>query len=606
MKTDVHAMIADRVSVLGRRWTLRDSSAYEHRDAVDGPTRIQGVIAHTRGCGPDALPGLMDPKLSRHLPDPSVLTGMDVACARLAAAVQNGEDILVFGDYDVDGATSTAIVQRYLRMAGHLNLHTLIPDREFGYGFGEDALEEAMKRMPDVVVLLDCGTQNNDTIASARALGTDVVVVDHHQPGHALPNANAVINPHRHDETEAGRALRNLCTAGLAFMLCVGLNRELRRLGRWKDRAEPNLPSLLDLVALGTVCDVMTLTGLNRSFVANGLRRLDQRANAGLAALAGVAGVKDGATVTAFGFHIGPRINAGGRIGKARLGADLLSSDDPQFAAEVAQQLNNLNQERQAIERAVQAEAAALVDPQDDVIVVAGHGWHEGVIGIVAGRLKEIYNRPVIVMAIRDDGVVKGSGRSIAGVDLGRAIMDAREAGILVAGGGHTMACGLTATPGRIDDLRAFLRDRIGRISSEARDSNATPADAALWTSDITHGFHDEVERMGPYGNGWPKPRFILGPGRALSVRVTGGGHAFFDFTDDNGSIKAKAWRAAEAGMLDAIESTDKIIVLGHVEIDTWNGRNAVNFIVEDLIRLADEGRTSRRSSADADLATAA
>ncbi len=586
MTSEIESILDGRISALGRRWELRDTADYVHQDLLDGPTRIQGLIAHTRGCKSDELPLLMDPTLARHMPDPSVLADMDAGAKRLAIAVHRNEAILIFGDYDVDGATSTAVLQRFLKMADHQDLTTIIPDREFGYGFGAAALDEVMATMPDVVVLLDCGTQNHDTIQEARDQGADVIVIDHHQPSHTLPRANALINPHRLDESEAGQALRNLCTAGLAFMFCVAVNRELRRLGRYEGRQEPNLSSLLDLVALGTVCDVMPLTGLNRSFVTAGLKRLDRRENGGLDALARAAGVKEGATVTAFGFHLGPRINAGGRIGRARLGADLLSSDDPNFCEGVAAELNSLNQERQAIERAVQAEAVDMVNPADDIILVAGQGWHEGVIGIVAGRLKELYNRPVIVLAIRDDGVVKGSGRSIAGVDLGHAIMDARDCGLLVGGGGHMMACGLTATPQQIEPLRQFLLKKIGPDAENAREANATLADAAIWTSDITHGFFQEVEQMGPYGQGWPKPRFILGPGKASSIRFTQGGHAFFDFIDGNGVIKAKAWRAEETGIQPVLESFDEFLALGHVELDQWRGRNEVNFIIEDVIRL--------------------
>lgn len=580
---------------------LRDSSGYKHVDTIDGPTRVQGIIAHTRGCDASMLPGLMDPTLSKHMPDPSVLIDMDVAAARLAHAVTQGESILVFGDYDVDGATSTAIVHRFLNMAGHGDLRTVIPDREHGYGFGDSALKDAMSGMPDLVVLLDCGTQNGETIAKARAQGVDVIVVDHHKPGHALPPANALVNPHREDQEGAGLELRGLCTAGLAFMLSVAVNRELRRLGHWETRQQPNLSTLLDLVALGTVCDVMPLTGLNRSFVSTGMRRLDMRQNGGLNALAKVAGVKDGATVTSFGFHIGPRINAGGRVGKARLGADLLASDDVDYCAEIAEQLNLMNQDRQSIEKAVQAEALGMVVPTDDIILVAGKGWHEGVIGIVAGRLKELYNRPVIVMTVRDDGVVKGSGRSIAGVDLGRAIMDARDAGILDTGGGHIMACGLGTTPERIEALRSFLIERIGRDAALARESNATYADEGLWTSDITHGFNEEIERMGPYGQGWPKPRFLIGAAKASGIRVVRGGHAFFDLVDDNGSIKCKAWRAEETGLLGAIESGQPLIALGQIELDTYRNANEVTFTVEDLMVLEQEGRR-RAARSDADL----
>ena len=586
LRNDLNEVIGGRLSATGKRWRLRDATGYEHVDTVDGPSAIQGVLAHVRGCGRDDLPGLLDGKLSRHMPNPSVLIDMDAAASRLADLIEREEDLLVFGDYDVDGATSTAILERYLKMAGHASYRTVIPNREHGYGFGDAAFEDAISGMPDLILLLDCGTQNGDTIAKARTLGVDVVVVDHHKPGHGLPNANALVNPHREDQPEAGIGMRILCTAGLAFMLVAAINRELRTRGRWASRKEPNLSVLLDLVALGTVCDVMPLVGLNRAFVSNGLKRLDRRENIGLSALADVAGVKEGATVTSFGFHIGPRINAGGRVGTARLGADLLANDDERACMRIAETLNTCNQERQSLEKKAQAEALGMVRQEDPVIVVWNPGWHEGVIGIVAGRLKEHFNRPVVVMAIREDGVVKGSGRSIEGVDLGSAIMAAKDEGILVAGGGHTMACGLSAEVDKLEILRDWLIARLRDDVARARESMSTPADAALWTSDITHGFHDEIEHMGPYGQGWAKPRFILGPAKATSVRVTAGGHAFFDAVDDNGFIKAKAWRAEESGMMPCIEGEAPVLFLGHIEIDTFRGANNVNFIVEDVMTL--------------------
>jgi single-stranded-DNA-specific exonuclease len=595
---DIQDILDRHRSAQKRRWRLRDTSGYVHVPVVDGPTRMQGMIAHTRGCSGEELDGLMDPTLARHMPDPNVMADMDVAAKRVARAVLARESILIFGDYDVDGATSVAIVHRYLKMVGHVHLSTMIPNRSSGYGYGEEAMNEVVDGLPDLVLLLDCGTHNHDTIARTRATGADVVVLDHHMPGPVLPSADALVNPHRADESEAGRKLRNLCTAGLAFMLCVAVNRELRNAGSFLGRSEPPLSTLLDLVALGTVCDVMSLTGLNRAFVSAGLKRLDRRANIGLDALANEAKVKHGATVTSFGFHIGPRINAGGRVGIARLGAELLACDDEARCLEIAKTLNEQNIQRQEIERAVQAEASQSVDPNDQIIVVSGEGWHEGVIGIVAGRLKETHDRPVLVLA-ENEGIVKGSGRSIPGVDLGTAIMAAREAGILKAGGGHAMACGLTTTPDKIDELRTFLNERLGEDVTKAKEEAYVSVDGHLYTSDITHGFSDEVDRMGPYGQGWPKPRFVIGPCRTENVRILDSGHAFFDLVDENGRIKAKAWKARDAWLVPAIESEDRLLVLGQVDIDMYKGRDEINFIVEDIIRIEEEAKAPSYDHAD-------
>ena len=570
-------------SVNERRWRLRDSSAYNH-SAGSQASPLQGLIAHVRGVDSEKIDQLLDMRLSTHMPDPDLVTDMKKGATTIANAIQSGSQILVFGDYDADGATSTAIVQRYLEMAGHKNYRTSIPNREHGYGFGEAAYEDAMSDMPDLIILLDCGTHNHNTIEQARAMATDVVVVDHHKPGDDIPNANALINPHRLDEAEEALQLRTLCTAGLAFMLIVSTNRILRERALWESRSEPNISELLDLVALGTVCDVMALTGLNRSFVANGLRRLDRRANVGLAALARAAGVKEGASVNAFGFHIGPRINAGGRVGTARLGADLLACDDPVAAEEMAATLNRCNAERQDIEKEVQQKALESVNPNDPVIVVSGEGWHEGVIGIVAGRLKEQFGKPVIVIAEREDGVAKGSGRSITGVDLGAAIMKARAEGFLSAGGGHTMACGLTTTPDQVGPLRDWLISTLADDVASAIDEAHTSADAVVRSSDLTHGFINEIEGMGPYGQGWPKPRFVIGPITTSSVNVVKETHVFFNALDENGSVQAKAWRAGDGPMLDLLTSDRKLLLLGHAEINTFRGANEVNFIVEDLM----------------------
>lgn len=586
--TEHQINLTDRLSALGRRWDIRNKDGYQHPGHLDGPTKLQGMIAYTRGVEPGDMPGLMDPSLSRHMPDPSVLTGMHRGADRLAKAVILNQSILIFGDYDVDGATSTAIMQRFLKAAGAETVITHVPDRETGYGFGRENCEAALDEWPDLIILLDCGTQNHDTIAEAKNFGIDVIVVDHHKPSATLPAAHALINPHREDETDPGKELRNLCTAGLAFMFAAATNRALRTEGWYKDRQPPNLGSLLDLVALGTVCDVMKLTGLNRSFVSLGLQRLNRRDNQGMKALADVAGVKDGATATALGFHLGPRINAGGRIGKARLGADLLSSDDPEYCSEVAAELNRLNHERQAIERQVLVEATEMVDPDASIIIVAGEGWHHGVIGIVAGRLKETFNRPVIVIGIDEHGVGKGSGRSITGVDLGQAVMDAVSDNILVGGGGHTMACGLTIDPSRLSEFKAYMAQKLSDDASAARNANATLLDDFVFTTDLTPGFVEEIEKMGPYGQGWPKPRFILGPARIDTLKEVGSGHAKFQIIDENGSIDAMAFRAAENGLTETLLDKRPKLFAGQVEINTWQGQTRMQFMVEDIILLED------------------
>lgn len=581
------SLIESKTSALGRRWQLRDASGYQHPKELGSVTKIQGEIAYTRGCGPEKLERLLNPALSAHMPNPSVITDLDRAADRIASSVMAGHTILIFGDYDVDGATSAAIVQRFLKMAGASNIITQVPDRDLGYGFGSANYSNAINVFPDLIILLDCGTQNHATIADAQNLGIDVIVVDHHQPAATLPLAYAIVNPHRFDETEAAQTLRNLCTAGLAFMLVTAVNRSLRNAGWYEARQPANIASLLDLVALGTVCDVMKLTGLNRSFVTLGLSRLNKRENEGLKALSVVAGVKEGATATALGFHLGPRINAGGRIGKARLGADLLSSDDPAYCAEIAAELNRLNHDRREIENEVLREATEQVNPNDEIIIVAGEGWHHGVIGIVAGRLKESYNRPTIVIGIDENGIGKGSGRSISGVDLGHAVMDAVIDKKLVAGGGHTMACGLTIEPDMVSDFRSYMNEKIGQAASVARDANATMLDSVIYTSDMVPSFVEEIEQLGPYGQGWPKPRFILGPARIDTLKELNGGHAKFQIIDDNGAVDGLAFRAEENGLMQALIDGEKFLFAGQVETNAWRGQTRIQFMVEDIIVLS-------------------
>lgn len=584
MRTDIARLIEHRISLSGQRWALRDTSSYQHRAYQGGPTRIQGLLAHARGCPIDQIDGLLDPSLRRHMPDPSVLRDMDLASSTLADAIVKDKPILIFGDYDVDGATSTAIMERFLRMTGATRYRTLVPNRETGYGFGEDSFQEAMLSTPSLILLLDCGTQNHETIQSARSRGIDVVVIDHHKPGATLPDATALVNPHRLDESPDGQHLRNLCTAGLAFMLAVATNRDLRRLGRYQAQNQPDIASLLDLAALGTVCDVMKLTGLNRSFVKIGINKLNLGANLGLKALSQVAGIRQDATPTALGFHLGPRINAGGRVGEARIGADLLASEDWEICQKKARQLNDLNQERQAIELQVKEEALAQVDPEASVIVVAGNGWHHGVIGIVAGRIKEIHKKPTIVIGIDDDGIGKGSGRSINGIDLGQAIMDLRDEGYLKAGGGHAMACGITIEPAQIASFRDALIHKIGAASTVAREANADLFDDAIFTTDITSEMIGEIEQIGPYGNGWPKPSFILGPAKITSIRALKGGHYAFNIEDGNGSIEGICWRADEKGFTKLLTSGGELLLSGSFEINTFRDRNSPRMVVDDLM----------------------
>jgi len=437
-------------SILGQPWRWRRTSAQMGGENL-APDDLVAQLLLARGVPRDDIERQRAPTLRAFMPDPSLFRDMDAAAARLADAVEAREAVTVFGDYDVDGATSAALLVRLLR-ALDVPVGAYIPDRLMeGYGPSGAALVRIGAAGSRLVVTVDCGAQAFDAIAEAKAAGVEVIVVDHHQCATTLPQAFAVVNPNRLDEAPDAALHGNLAAVGVAFLLGAALLRTLRTRGFFGSRPEPALIDLLDLVALGTVADVARLTGFNRALVTQGLKVMARRGNIGLAALMDAARLTKPPTASDMGFALGPRINAGGRVGKSDLGVRLLTTSDPQEAADIAQELNHLNDERRAIEAAVldQAIEASIACANAPVALVAASGWHPGVIGIVAGRLKERLHRPAIVVALGDDGIGKGSGRSIAGVDLGAAVLAAKETGLLVAGGGHAMAAGLTVAADR-------------------------------------------------------------------------------------------------------------------------------------------------------------
>jgi single-stranded-DNA-specific exonuclease len=459
MSEPARAALGIERSLSGQRWQWRAGGDGESLR----PDELVDRILLSRGAPADRLDDWRRPSLRAFLPDPSLFADMDAAVERICAAIDAGEAIAVYGDYDVDGATSAALLIRLLRMLG-VEARPYIPDRLLeGYGPSADALVRLKREGIDLVVTVDCGAQAFDALGAARDAGLDVIVVDHHQCSTSLPPAFALVNPNRLDDSPEARAHGHLAAVGVAFLLGAAIVRRLRGEGRFGTGGEPDLLSLLDIVALGTVADVARIQGLNRAFVAQGLKVMGRRQNVGLAALADVAGLKKPPGAHELGFALGPRINAGGRVGQADLGVRLLTTEDADEARRIAAELDWLNEERRAIEAAVTEQAVALADATANapVAVVAGEGWHPGVIGIVAGRLKERLGRPAIVIALGEDGTGKGSGRSIAGVDLGSAIIAARDAGLLLAGGGHAMAAGLTVAPGGAEPLTRWLCERL-------------------------------------------------------------------------------------------------------------------------------------------------
>ena len=450
-------------SVLGQPWCWRGN--IQPGSSLDGRGE-DDLLRHlfrARGAKAEDFDRLKTPTLREWLPDPAIFSDMETAAVRIADGIAAGESIVIFGDYDVDGATSAAVLIRYLRSVGAAVSH-YIPDRLLeGYGPSADALVALKSAGADLVVTVDCGTQGYDALAAAHAASLDVIVVDHHMAATTLPTAHALVNPNRLDESAQAASHGHLAAVGVAFLLTVALNRLLRQRGCFAAIPEPKLTDLLDLVALGTVADVVPLTGLNRAFVTQGLKVMRQRRNIGLTALVDVAGLSKPPVARDLGFALGPRVNAGGRVGKSDLGVRLLTTENPDEARDLAQELDRLNVDRRTIEAEVTEDALSRADPASNmaVAVVAGEGWHPGVIGIVASRLKDRLHRPTIVIAIQDDGTAKGSGRSMPGVDLGAAVLAAKEAGLLIAGGGHAMAAGLTVVATGIDALTLFLNDRL-------------------------------------------------------------------------------------------------------------------------------------------------
>ncbi len=586
---DGDAFLGIERSLTARRWTLRGGSGVEvDRLALAiaqrfGVPEIVGRIMAQRGIALDTVERFLEPTLRAELPDPSRFRDMDAAADRLADAVTTGQTIGLFADYDVDGATSAASMARYFRAVGaETALH--IPDRiDEGYGPNLPALRGLVARGAGVVVCLDCGILAVDTLAEARSAGIDVVVVDHHIAEPDLPPAVAVVNPNRLDE-EGG--FGHLAACGVTFVTLVAVNRALRARGWFASRPEPDLRAILDLTALGTVCDVVPLRGLNRAFIAQGLKVMAGRATPGLAALADVAGLDRKPDPYHLGFVLGPRINAGGRVGKADLGARLLSTDDPTEARHIAGELDRYNDERRAIEAEVLADAIAQAEAAGDVpaLVVAGEGWHPGVVGIVASRLKDRFHRPACVVGV-EDGIGKGSGRSVPGVDLGAAVIAAHQAGVLEKGGGHAMAAGFTVAADRIEAFRAFLTERVSAALDGAVPVAELSVDAALSPRGATADLVRAVSRVGPFGTGNSEPRFVISGARLVSSGVVGDSHVRCTLSGgDGGRLNAIAFRAMTGdlgpGLLNAGQLP--LHVAGHLRLDDFRGGDAVQLVIDD------------------------
>ncbi len=581
-------------SATGRAWrdrldTRGQARALAIAQRLGLPELLARVLAG-RGVEADNAAAYLDPSIRQLLPDPHTLTDMEAAAACLARAVENGERVAIFGDYDVDGATASALLARYLRQCG-LDPIVHIPDRIFeGYGPNVDAIRGFAEQGASLLVTVDCGTTSLEALSEAKKLGLDSVVIDHHQADERLPPAEAIVNPNRADDMSG---LGHLAAVGLVFVTLVALSRELRKRSFWSDaRPEPDLLSALHLVALGTVADVVPLTGLNRAFVTKGLIALRRREQPGLTALMDVARLTGPPEPWHLGFLLGPRINAGGRIGRADLGVQLLLEEDATECARIAGELDRLNGERRAIEQATleQAEAEALaalgLEEKGAVVVTAAEGWHPGVVGLVAARLKERYGRPAFAIALERGGTGTGSGRSIAGVDLGRAVRQAVREGLLVKGGGHAMAAGITLKRDALGAFRAFLEDALAADVEAARRERALLIDGALSAGAADPALVEMLARAGPYGAGNPEPLLALPAHTIAYADPVGENHVRVRLKSGDGKfINAIAFRALGMPLGQALLDNRgrPMHVAGQLAIDRWQGEARVQMRITDV-----------------------
>ncbi len=577
-------------SATGLRWEHRlterqDMAALGIAQTLGVPDIVARVLAG-RGVAPEDAARFLDPTIRDLLPDPATLTDMERAAERIARAIRGREKVAIFGDYDVDGAASSALLKRFLDFYG-VESEIYIPDRIFeGYGPNPEAMRELAGRGAGLIVTVDCGTNSAPSVDAALLAGAEVVVLDHHQVGGPLPMAVAVVNPNREDDL-SGQG--HLCAAGVVFLTLVQTAR-LLRIER-PDAPQPDLLALLDLVALATVCDVVPLTGVNRAFVVKGLLAARRQHNAGLTALARVSRIGEPISTFHLSFLIGPRINAGGRIGDAALGSRLLATDDPVEAGQIAETLDRLNQERQQMEQGMLAEARAEADAElaggagPAIVVTASRNWHPGIVGLLASRLKEHARRPAFAISFNPNGVGTGSGRSVTGFDLGRLVREAVAEGLLVKGGGHAMAAGITVERDKLGALRAFFEERAAADVFRLQNEEVLDIDAALAAEGATLDLLETLEKAGPFGAGHVAPVFVLPRHRLDDARLVGTNHVRADLRSDGGGrIQAIAFRAAETALGDFLFGNrgQTIHVAGSLSGNYWNGSRRVDFRVID------------------------
>ena len=573
-------------SIRGRKWTYRhDPAGLEAYASETGLPLLQAALLSGRKVAPQDVEIFLSPTLKNSLPNPSTLLDADKAAKLILDHMSAGKRITLFSDYDVDGGTSAAQLIRWGRAAGY-EFGLYVPDRvKEGYGPSEAAFDQLKSEKVDLVVTLDCGAAAYGALEHADKIGLPIIVVDHHLMDHTPPPALAIVNPNRQDDS-SGQG--HLAAAGVTFMLLIALHREARTRGTAPDI---DLKSLVGLTALGTICDVVPLRGVNRAIVRQGLKVLSANKNIGVQALADVASAEPPFTTYHAGFVLGPRINAGGRIGRADMGAELLSTENAQTAYAHAAELDRVNQERRKMQDKILSEAldAAQAQADEPIIIVAMPDWHPGIIGIVAGRLKDRFRKPSIVIGIDMDAVpsvAKGSGRSISGVDLGGALAAAKAEGLLLSGGGHEMAGGLTMAPDKVDAFREFMRDRVSDDVAQALKNDSLKVDFVLSLSAIDNDLMQTIESVGPYGAGNAQPVFAFSSLSVSYAKRLKNDHVRFTLVDASGrSISGICFQAGEAGIDEALllAGSQKFHAVGQIKPNVWQGRTRIDFHLQDL-----------------------
>lgn len=552
------------------------------------PLPVARIIA-SRGIPVDDVANFINPKLQNLMPDPFCMKDMEKAAKRIAEAIVKKQKVAIIGDYDVDGATSSSVLRLYLESVG-IEPEIHIPERDEGYGPSRQAFDEFAALGAELVITVDCGTTAFDVFDYAGSLDIPVIVLDHHEAEVRLPEVYAVVNPKRLDESDDYPYLKYMAAVGVVFCTIVAVNRELRKQGFFAGREEPNLLQWLDLVALGTVCDVVPLLGLNRAFVRQGLRIMSLRSNTGLRALIDKSGISEAPSAFHLGYVLGPRINACGRVGEASLGNKLLCSRDDFQAGQLADKLNEFNAQRKEIEAYVLLSAIEMLEgtPQEyPIAFAAGKDWHQGVVGIVAGKLKERYNVPAFVMSIEPDEV-KGSARSVPGVDLGALIIAAKEKGLLTKGGGHTMAAGFSLSEDKIEAFHRFAGEYVRQKLGEEDVAPVIEVDSALDLLGANTDFAAALELLEPFGAGNAEPKIVLEHVRIVKPGIVGAGHVRCFLTSGNGgSLKAMAFKIADTELGKTLLNSQGAVfdIAGVLRRDNWQGRNSVQFIIDDAIR---------------------